>query len=204
MGCADSDEHTGFTYFKSAEAVQHRHAVYGIALTNLGANLLHFRERHGFVGFVVQVERAAAMGLVTHKPVKCNRGAILVGADVSNGSARVDRGAHEFAPVVIGRGGHQKPALSSAHRRKESNFVAGRQPSIPRGEFLIARGYQRRAKTGEQGKAFLVLVEEVRKSGAIRHIDGLLGHSGQFPHTPKEEHPDAQIWQDARHREIVT
>ena len=88
--------------------------------------------------------------------------------------------------------------------RRPRDIVAGAKHSIPAGEFLIARSGQRGAQGGQYREVLLVALEQVSKSGALGHVDRFFGDAGQFASPPKEQHLDAEIWQDVRHRKIVT
>jgi len=107
MGGADGDEHAGFTYFEVAEPVKDGRTVDSVGVMEVRADLAHLGERHGFVGFIFQVQSAAAVGLVAHEAIEGNDGAILIGAHVAGRSVRVNRCTQQFAPVV-GGGGHRE------------------------------------------------------------------------------------------------
>jgi len=51
-------------------------------LCELGGNLAHFGKRHRFIRFVVQVQSAPAVRLITHAAIERNDGAVSAGADV--------------------------------------------------------------------------------------------------------------------------
>ena len=108
---------------------------------NFGGDLTHLGEGHGFVGFVVQVESAAAVRLVAYASIEGDDGAVRTGADMANERVGVDALMNKQDQVAAGRRGHQF-SLAAAYWRKEGDFVAGIEGRTPGGEFPIARGYQ--------------------------------------------------------------
>jgi len=90
MRSADGDENAGLTDFHAAQAVNDRDAVNGKLLMNLCADFPHFRERHGFIGFVLEVQSGAPMRFIAHETVKGDDGSILPGTDPSDDSGGID------------------------------------------------------------------------------------------------------------------
>ncbi len=120
------------------------HAMNGEFFVELGGDFSHFGEGHGFVGFVVEIERGAIVGLIADEAVEGDDGAIFGSADVADEGGHVDGVTDQLADVVVRKSGHGE-ALAAAHGRKEGNFVAGMEGRVPGSEFLIAGGDQRRA-----------------------------------------------------------
>jgi len=147
---ADGDENARFTNFEPAEAMDNRGAVDGIFFVKLLADFAHFSERHGFVGFVIEVEGGAIVGLIANEAVEGDDGAVHGGAKVPDECRHVDRLAHEFKNVV-GRGRGHSQNLAATHRWKEGDFVASVQRRVPGRKLLIAGGNERRTVFGEFG-----------------------------------------------------
>ncbi len=103
---ADGDEDAGFADFETAEAMDDGDAVNSEFFVQLGRDLAHFGEGHGFVGFVVEVERGTIVGLIADETVKRDDGAVLGGADVSGEGGHVDGIADQPADVVVRGRGH--------------------------------------------------------------------------------------------------
>src|ERR1700694_1161226 len=70
MSGADGDEDAGFADFESAEAVDNGNAGNGEFFVQLGGDLMHFGEGHGFVSFIVEIERGAVVGLIADETVE--------------------------------------------------------------------------------------------------------------------------------------
>ena len=138
MSRADSDKDAGFADFEAPQPVDYGYQVDTVFFVELGADFAHFGEGHGFVGFVVEVESRAVVGLITHESVKGNGGAIFWRADVAYKGGHVDGFAHQLIDVIVGECRHVD-ALATAHGRQKRNFVAAVERRIPGGEFLIAR-----------------------------------------------------------------
>jgi len=204
MRGANGDKHAGFTDLEVAEAVENRHAVDGVGVMQVRADFAHLGERHGFVGFIFQIEGAASVGFIAHEAIECDDGAILIGAHVVYRNACVNRRSQQFAPVVGGCRGHRELASTSADRRKKGNVIASGKRRLPGSKLLVAGSDEGRAKAGKGWKAALVAVEQVGQRGTLGDLDGLFRDSGQLPDSPEEQHLHTQIWRDARHREIVT
>ncbi len=69
-------------------------------------DFFQFRERHGFVGFVIEIERAAAVGIVANAAVEGDDGAVGIGANMADENGGGDRVAAELDEVVGWGGGH--------------------------------------------------------------------------------------------------
>src|SRR5258707_10811875 len=82
MRRADRDKHAGLRNFETAEAVRNGYAVDGELGVNFGGDLMHFSEGHRFVGFVVQVQSRAAVGLIAYTPIEGDDSAVRAGANM--------------------------------------------------------------------------------------------------------------------------
>lgn len=91
MGCAYGNEDAGFADFEAAETVGDGNAMDEIFFAELSTNLAHFSEGHGFVGFVLEVERGAIVGLIADEAVEGDDGAVFGGADLADESGHVNR-----------------------------------------------------------------------------------------------------------------
>ncbi len=106
MGSADGDEDAGFSNFEAAKAVRYGDAIDGEFLMNAGGDFFQLLQRHGFVRFVVEVERAATVRIVANAAVESNDGAIGISANVVDKRGGIDRVVAELDEVVGGSGGH--------------------------------------------------------------------------------------------------
>ena len=79
----------------------------------------------------------------------------------------------------------------SAHRRKKSDFVSGRQRSAPAGIFLIDGRSDGSAKFGELGKPPAVALEKILDASAVGKLGLLLGDAGDFLELAEKENADA-------------
>src|SRR6266576_2869533 len=61
---ADRDKYAGFADLEAPEPVNHRDTMDAVFFVNLHADFAHFREGHGFIGFVVEVQSGAVVGLI--------------------------------------------------------------------------------------------------------------------------------------------
>lgn len=150
MGRADGDEDAGFADFEAAETMNDGHAVDAIFFVELGADFAHFGEGHGFVGFVIEIERGAVVGLVADETIEGDDGAVRGRAHVAAEGGEIDGLAHQLVDVVVDGFGHGS-ALAAAHGRKEGDFVAGMERRVPGGEFLVAGSDEGRAEFCELG-----------------------------------------------------
>ena len=106
MRGANGYEDTGFADFETAEAMNDGDVVNGESFVQLGGDLVHFGEGHGFVSFVVEIESGAIEGLIAHEAVKGDDGAVFGSADVADESGHVDGIADQLADVVVRGRGH--------------------------------------------------------------------------------------------------
>lgn len=112
MRRADGDEDAGFADLQATQAMGDGDTIDGEFVVDGGGDFADFGEGHGFVGFVVEIQRAAAVGLVADATVEGNDGAIVRGADVADQGGGVDGLADEQEKIVggcgcgLGRGGH--------------------------------------------------------------------------------------------------
>jgi hypothetical protein len=103
--------------------------------------------------------------------------------------------------VVVGRG--HGDVLAAADGRKEGDFVAGAERSIPRGEFLIAGSDDGGAEFCEFGIFCGVEGEELFDGGSVGEIEGLFCVAGKVFETAEEEDFDADGLGDGGHNWIV-
>ncbi len=67
----------------------------------LGRDLPHFSEGHGFVSFVVEIERAPSVRLIADEAVKRDDGAVFGSANFADKGGHVDGIANQLADVVV-------------------------------------------------------------------------------------------------------
>ena len=94
--------------------------------------------------------------------------------------------------------------LAAAHGRKERDFVAGMEGSVPGSEFLVAGGDERRAVFGELRIVGGIKSEELLDGGGIGGVDGVLGLANEVLEAAEEEDFEASGLGDRRHSGIVT
>ena len=104
VGCADSDEDAGLADFETAEAVRYGNAVDGKVGVDVGGDFAQLRECHRFVRFVVEIERAAAVGVVADASVEGDDGAVGISSNVADERGGIDRVVAELDEVVGGGG----------------------------------------------------------------------------------------------------
>jgi hypothetical protein len=120
---ADGDEDAGFAHFEAAETMDDGYAVNFVFFVELGGDLAHFGEGHGFVGFVVKIKSGAIVGLIADEAVEGDDGAVFGRADVVDECGDIDRVAHELADVVVegrGHGGVRQPPLTGGRKATSS------------------------------------------------------------------------------------
>jgi hypothetical protein len=90
--------------------------------------------------------------------------------------------------------------LATAHRRKESDLVAGVKRRIPRCKFLIARSDERRTVLGEVWEARNVESEKLLDGRGLGDFERFLGKTDDVFQAPEEQHLHANRLGDGRHR----
>jgi len=107
-------------------------AVFGGA----DADFPHFREGHGLIGFVIQVQSRAIVGLVRTKPSNVTV-APSSGARTWRASAAMSIGPRTNEKCHL-EGVSPCGCVSRRSRAQKRDFVAGAQRRIPCSEFLVA------------------------------------------------------------------
>jgi hypothetical protein len=146
----NGDEDAGFADFKAAQAMDDGDTVNGEFSVDLRADFANFQESHGFVGFVIKIEGAAAMGMIANAAIEGYDCSVFVGPDMAHDRGGIDRFSDELEEIVLAWSGHRRK-LTTAYRWKESNLIAGLDWSVPGGEFLVAGGDEGRAKADKFG-----------------------------------------------------
>src|SRR4029077_811265 len=95
-------------------------------------------------------------------------------------------------------------ASAANSRRKKGDFVAGMQRRAPCDEFLIARGYQGGAETGQLRPARNEGGEKLLDTGAGRQFDRFLRSARNFLEAAEEENLYLDGRRNAAHGGIVT
>jgi hypothetical protein len=154
---ADGDEYRGFFDFEPAKPMGNRDAVDGEFFVECRGDFSDFGDSHGFVGLVVEVEGAAAVGVVADAAVESDDSAVGGGAHMVDQRGDIDWLADEEDEIAgggvvcggvcrLGRrgrhGGGLGARLAATHGRKEGYFVAGEKRGGPSGELLVARSYE--------------------------------------------------------------
>ena len=91
MRGADRDENAGFSNFEATEAVDDGQPVNGEFFMDQLTDLPHLAKGHGFVGFIIEVQGKASVGLISHEAIKSDNRSILPGADVAKQCCPIDR-----------------------------------------------------------------------------------------------------------------
>jgi hypothetical protein len=117
-------------------------------------------------------------------------------------SGHVDGLAEQFEDVVVVRRGHED-VLATTDGRKEGDFVARTEGSIPGSEFLIEGSDDGGTEPCELGVSCGVEGEELLDGGGGVEVEGFFGVAGQIFETAKEEDFDANGLGDGSHNWIV-
>jgi hypothetical protein len=96
----------------------------------------------------MEVQGAAALGLIADASVKGDYGAIAGSADVVDQGGGVDWLADQLEQIFVGLRSEHGGELAATHGRKECDLVAGTERRVPGGEFPVAGGYERSAIAG--------------------------------------------------------
>jgi hypothetical protein len=107
--------------------VGHCDAMDAIFFVELRADFAHFGEGHGLVGFVVEVEGGAVVGLIADETIEGDCGAVLGRTDVADQRSHVDRLAHQLVEVIVGeeRHGVRQPPLTGGRKATSSPERSG-------------------------------------------------------------------------------
>src|SRR5580698_3821115 len=89
---------------------------------NVRGNFAQFGVGHGFVGLVLEIERALALEIVADEAVKDYRRAIFKGFEVEQDFARLDGFAHQKNHVVADGG-----LLAATDGREKCDLVTWRK-----------------------------------------------------------------------------
>lgn len=201
MRRTDGDKNAGFADLEAAEAVDDGDAMDWKFGVHFRSDLADFGEGHRLVGFVVEVERGAAMGFVADAAVEGDDGTVFVGADVADEGGRIDGLGNQTEHVIVERS--HRGASASADRGKKGDFVTGMERGAPSGEFLIARRDQRSAKAGELGMTRAVMGEELLDARAFCELDGVFGAADDILEAAEKEDFDAHGLRNGWHKRIV-
>ena len=194
MRRADRDENAGFADFKASQAVDHGYAIDGVSGVEVSGDFLHFGQRHGFVSFVFEIERGAAVRMIADATVEGGDSTVTIGADLAGDFGVRNRAARDF-DAVVGMGcGHRESA--AADGREEADFVAGAERSVPGGEFLVACGDKRSAELEKLWAGRGASGEEVFDYGAIAKFDGFLGGAVKLLQAAEIENFDGHLFTD--------
>jgi len=159
--------------------VDHGDAMDAVFFVELRADFAHFGEGHGFVGFVVEVESGAVVGLIADETVEDDDGAVFGRAHVAGERGGVDGLAHQLVEVILGEGRHGD-ASAAAYRREKGDFVAGTERRIPGGKFLVARSDNRGAVFCKLGMTRGIEGKKLLDGRGIGELEGILGMAGEF------------------------
>lgn len=85
------------------------HEMHRKFLVDLFGNFANFAERHGFVSFVVEVERTPALGVISNAAIEGNDSPVFGRADMPDQSGLIDSVAHENEKIGLKRFVHGNP-----------------------------------------------------------------------------------------------
>jgi len=196
------DVHTGFSNFEPAKAVDHGDAMDRELVVQVRGDLLNFGQCHRLVSLVLEVQGAAIFGMVADEPVKDNHRAVAVPANISCQSKRV-YGLENQLGDIRGGGGHGYTS-ATAYRRQEGNFIASMKDGIPRREFLIAGGDERRAVLLKFGVTAGIAGKERFDIGLRGEVYGFVGAPSDLLQAAEKQNLDADRLGNGRHDTIVT
>lgn len=123
--------------------MDHGDEMDGELSAEVGGDLLHFGQGHGFVSLILEVKGAAILGMVTNEAVEDDYGAVAVAANMSCQGLGVYRLVNQSSD--IGEGGVHECSSATAYGREEGDFIARVKNGVPGRELLIAGGDQRGA-----------------------------------------------------------
>lgn len=190
---ADGNEDAGFADLQAAQAMKNGYTMDGELLADGLADLLHFGEGHGFVGFVIEVKSAASVGFVANEAVESDDGAIPVGADIPDDRGHVDGRVKQSEEVVFRECVPHCRASAPTDRGKKRNSIILGERGIPGCKFLIAGRDKGGAESGELRETAGVEVEEIGERGPVCNFHRFFGDGDQFSHPAEEEDVDAKM-----------
>src|SRR5260370_28983245 len=117
---ADGNEYAGFTDLEAAEPVDHGNAMDTVSFAEVIADFAHFGESHGFVGFIIEIQSRAIVGLIAHETVEGDDGAVFGGADVAGQRGQITRRVVELGESHPRRGRVRYSADAHATTGKKS------------------------------------------------------------------------------------
>src|SRR2546429_2276893 len=115
------------------------HTMDAVLFVKLGGDFAHLGKGHGLVGFIVEVKRAAIVGLIAHEAVEGDDGAVLGSANVTDERAGLDRLANELEDVVIEWRG-LRFASATTDGWQENEFLPRAERRIPNRQLPVAGG----------------------------------------------------------------
>jgi hypothetical protein len=101
VGRTDGYEHARLSDFESPQTMRDGDMVNREFLVDLPGNFADFGQCHGFVGFVVQIERGTSMGMIANAAVEGNDSAVFGGTDMPDQGCLIDRVAHQHKKVGL-------------------------------------------------------------------------------------------------------
>lgn len=97
----DRDENAGLANFEPAKPMRNGDEVDGKFLAELDSNFSDFRKRHGFVSFIVQIERAPSTRMIAHATVEGDDGSVFICANVLDKCVLIDWVAHKKKKIGL-------------------------------------------------------------------------------------------------------
>src|SRR5580692_511113 len=152
--------------------MHHGYVPDGKLLKGLLDQRVHLFKGHLFVGFVIQIESAAASCVVPHHSFKYHCGSVRGLPEFGKHTLSVnffadDRG--ETSPLR--RHVAFRIRRTSTHRRQKRDLVSFFQPRIRPGKFLIDGNRNRSGKFSEPWRDLLVVSEDVAQSGMLWQVE---------------------------------
>src|SRR5580658_5446688 len=97
----DGDEDARLANFQPAKPVSDSDKVNRKFLVNLSRDFPDFSERHRFVSFVIQVQRASTVRMISHAAVERDDRAVFSSTDMADQSSLIDGVAHQRKQIGL-------------------------------------------------------------------------------------------------------
>ena len=193
MRSGDGDEDAGFANIQVAEAVNDGEAMDSELFADELADFFHLGEGHRFVGLVLEIQRGTPMGFVADEAVEGNDCAVLAGTNVADHLRHIDGRVDQREVIVLsGNVGRWQVSAPANWWKKRDSIIVG-EDRIPGSKLLVSGSHDRGAKSCQVRVTGRVTVEKIRERCAVGDFRGFLGHSGELPYPPEEEHFDTKI-----------
>src|SRR5882762_14005 len=180
-----NDEDAGFADLQASEAMDYFHIADFEFGQGLEGKFLHFLERHGLVGFILQVQRLATASVVADDALEDGGGAVFgTLEDIGDGcgvDGVADQGAMRTACGCI---------RATGDRRKQSDFVSCLEYVRSSCELLIDRHRDARQVPLQFGRGGCAVIQQICQGGSLRQLECLRGAAAEVFQNTEEEDAD--------------